>query len=158
LEPFRLNEDLARAWLTELIIRWEVGETLDTDGAAWRPQDPPIGLAWAPHDPGQEDTVFLLVRAAQGSDYATGPQGASVGFEYIDDGDDGVYRWLLDIASPKPLTLATQPAAMAALGEAGALGIEAALAVLQEAVQAANLLVQQLSDYITARKPPGHGD
>jgi len=43
------------------------------------------------------------------------------------------------------------------LGDPEAYGVEAAMAVLRDAVEAANLLAQRLSDHITATKPPDSG-
>lgn len=58
---------------------------------------------------------------------------------------------------PTPLKLATLSEAMPVPGEPDTSGAEAAMANLREAVQAANLLLQQLSNYVEASKTPGHG-
>ncbi|MBB4786042.1 hypothetical protein [Streptomyces rapamycinicus] len=47
--------------------------------------------------------------------------------------------------------------AMPMLGKPDDSGVEAAMAILREAVQAANLLLQQLSNYVEASTMPGHG-
>ncbi|MEU6379258.1 hypothetical protein [Streptomyces sp. NPDC046909] len=118
---------------------------------------PPIGMAWRPTDPGEEDGAFLLVRTAQAAGLVTSTEGMTITFEFIDDGDEGVFRWLLDVIAPTPLKLASVSEAMAVLVEPEVSGVPAAMAVLREAVRRANLLVQQLSDYVAARNMPGHG-
>jgi hypothetical protein len=157
VELFELNVDRARAWLTELIVAWEVQESGEAAALVWSSAMPSIGLVWEPRAPGQEESVYLLIRAVQDLGILSRPVGMTIDFEYVDDGDDGQYRWLLDIVSPRPLRLAGLATPIAALGDEGAFGIEAALGVLRETVRAANLLAQQLSQYIAAGKPPGHG-
>jgi hypothetical protein len=157
MEPFILHEEEARDWLTDLVVAHEVGIGFGDESPVPSADSPPIAMVWRPRDPGEEDSVFLLIRAAQDAGVVTSPEETIISFEFIDDGDEGVFRWLLDIVTPTPLKLATMSEAMAALGEPQASGVEAAIAILREAVQAANLLVQQLSDYVAARKMPGHG-
>lgn len=157
MEPFTLREEEARNWLTELVVAHEIDTSFGETGTIQSADSPPIGMAWRPADPGEEDGAFLLVRAAQEAGLLTGAEGMTITFEFVDDGDEGFFRWLLDIVAPVPLRLATMSEAMAVLGEPEASGVAAAMAILREAVQAANLLVQQLSDYVAARKMPGHG-
>jgi hypothetical protein len=149
-----LDEERARAWVTELIVAWEVRESSTVDPGAWDQQAPTIDLSWEPRDPGQEDSVYLLVGAAQQDGVLAAPTtGATVEFEYVDDGQDGSFRWLLTFDAPRPLQLVTEPQPIAGLGESG-WGVEAALGVLRQAAHAANLLMEQLSDYIAATAPP----
>lgn len=155
--PFTMDEGAARAWLTDLVVAHEVAEALGelTLGHA---HSPPIGMTWNPADIGEEDTVHLLVRAAQHAGVITRPNHAELAFEYIDDGDDGRYRWLLDLTAPTPLKLSTLSESAPLLGQPQATGVPAALAILREAVEAANLLLHQLSDYVKAStSPPGSG-
>lgn len=154
--PFTLNEDAARDWLTDLVVSHELAEALGETPAP-DTEAPPIGMTWNPGDVGEEDTVCLLVHTAQRVGLVTKPSHAFLDFEYIDDGDTGRYRWLLDLTAPTPLKLCALSESLPRLGQSGATGIAAALAILREAVEAANLLLHQLSDYIKASPPPGRG-
>jgi hypothetical protein len=150
--PYALREPEARAWLTELVVAHELAEGLGDlptpDGG-----QPPIGMAWSPTALGEEDAVHLLVRAAQDEGVISKPSHTGPDFEYIDDGDRGRYRWLLDLTAPTPLKLATLSTPLHLLNRGGAVGITAALVILHEAVEAANLLLHQLSDYVSAIVP-----
>ncbi|WP_413116205.1 hypothetical protein ACK1X7_36845 [Streptomyces sp. CY1] len=157
MEPFVLHEKVARDWLTELVVAHEVGIGFGEANQIRDTGYPRIGIAWRPTDPGEEDGVFLLVRAAQMAHVLTSPDEMILDCEFVDDGDEGLSRWLLDIALPAPLKLATPSEALPALGEPDVFGVEAALAILREAAQAASLLLQQLSDYLEASEKPGHG-
>lgn len=154
--PFALDEDAARTWLMDLVVAHELAEALGEPSAA-DTEAPPIGMTWNPGDVGEEDTVHLLVHATQRAGLITKPSHALLDFEYIDDGDGGRYRWLLDLTVPTPLKLSSLSESLSLLGHAGATGIAAALAILREAVEAANLLLHQLSDYVKASAPPGRG-
>lgn len=157
MDPFTLDEEAARAWLTELVVAYEVDASFGGDVFEYSADSPPIGMAWDPRQPGEEDGVTLLVKAAQAAGVIGSPEEMTITFEFVDDGDEGVYRWLLDITAPSPLKVATLSEAMAVLGEPDLhrAGIEAAVAILREAVQEANHLVHQLSDYIEASTERG---
>ncbi|MER7877733.1 hypothetical protein ABTY63_30030 [Streptomyces solisilvae] len=154
---FTLHEEEAREWLTELLIAHEMGIGFGEKNPVGDVGSPPIGMAWRPTDPGEEDGVFLLVRAAQTAHVLTAPDEMILDYEFIDDGDECLFRWLLDITLPAPLKLATLAEPLPTLEEPDASGVEAAMAILRAAAQTANLLLQQLSDYIEASKTPGHG-
>lgn len=149
MDPFILHEEAARAGVTELVVAYEVDASFGGDVSEHSADSPPIGMAWDPWQPGEEDGVSLLLKAAQPVGVIGNPEEMTITFEFVDDGDEGVYRWLLDIADPSPLTVATLSEAMAVLGEPDLhrAGIEAAVAILREAVRAANHLVRQLPDY-----------
>lgn len=75
--------------------------------------------------------------------------------ELVDDGGEGVYRWLLDVAAPTLPKVVTLSEVMALLGEpdlrrAGTEATESAVAILQKAVQAAKHAVHRLSDHVEA--------
>lgn len=152
MDPFILHEEAARPWLTELVVAYEVDASFGGDVSGYSADSPRIGMAWDPRQPGEEDGVPLLVKAAQAAGVIGSPEEMTITFEFVDDGDEGVFRWLLDIADPSSLKVATLSEAMAVLGEPDLhrAGIEAAVAILREAVRAANDLVHQLSDYIEA--------
>ncbi|MFF7987755.1 hypothetical protein ACFZDK_53495 [Streptomyces sp. NPDC007901] len=157
MDLFVLYEEAARAWLIELVVTYEVDASFGGAVSALRADSPPIGMAWDPRQPGQEDGVSLLVKAAQAAGMVGKPEEMTITFEFVDDGDEGVYCWLLDIVAPKPLKIATLSEAMAVLRELDLhrAGIEAGVAILCLAVQAANHLIHQLSDYIKASIEPG---
>jgi hypothetical protein len=143
---FKLDQESARAWLTRVIAAYEAGDS-EASGTA---EMPPLGAAWNPLDPGEESTIYLLVRRAQEAGVLTAPPGAEVDFEYSDDCDGGYYRFLLDLSAPAPLKLASYAEEMRKLGEREATGIDAAMAILREAQHAANQLLYQLAEFIAA--------
>jgi hypothetical protein len=157
VDPFVLHEETARAWLTELVVAYEVDASFGGDVSVHSADSPPIGMAWNPRQPGEEDGAYLLAKAAQTAGVVGKPEEMTITFDFVDDGGEGVYRWLLDIAAPSPLKLATLTEAMAVLGEPELhrAGIDAAVAILREAVQSANHLVHQLSDYVEASTQRG---
>lgn len=155
--PFTMAEETARAWLTDVVVTHELAECFGELPLA-QAKSLPIGLTWHPAGIGEEDTTSMLVRAAQRAGIVTGPDHAELTFEYIDDGDTGRYRWLLDLTAPTPLKLSTLSESLSLLGRPEATGITAALAVLREAVEAANLLLHQLSDYVRASTTSPDGE
>jgi hypothetical protein len=144
VDHFALAGDDAREWIAEAIVSWE---TRDGDRSE---DDVPIGLGWEPRDPGEEVAVYLLVRSAQTAGVLRAPRGMSVEFEYVDDGLAPAYRWLLAVTSPATLHVVSGIAPVRGLGTAGALGVQAAMGVLREAVREANRLLEQLADYAAA--------
>ncbi|MFJ6901546.1 hypothetical protein [Streptomyces hokutonensis] len=157
MDPFVLNEEAGRVWLTELVVAYEVDVSFGGDSVLVSPDSPLIGMAWSPREPGEEDGAFLLVKGAQAAQVIGKPKEMTVTFEFVGDGEEGVYRWLLDISAPSPLKLATLTEPMAVLGEPAPDGtsVETAIAILREAVQQANHLVHQLSDYVEAKTQQG---
>ncbi|MFC8429287.1 hypothetical protein [Streptomyces sp. NPDC057253] len=154
---FALDEEKVFSWLTEIVIDYEFSRAFDEEiQSRSGVLPPPIGMDWQPIEPGREDDVYLLVRAAQDADVITSTEGMVITFEFIDDGDRGFFRWMLDVVAPTPLKLATPSEGMPMLAESDVFGVEVAVVILREAVQAANLLVQQLLEHVAARKTPGH--
>ncbi|WP_075737676.1 hypothetical protein [Streptomyces acidiscabies] len=151
---FTLDEEKASDWLIDLVVSWEVALAFDED---WDETLPGIDPDWNLLEPGETDTVYHLVRAAQRSGMISSPENALITFEAIGDGRGGVFHWFLVLREPTPLRLATLAEAMDQLGDSESYGVDAAMAVLRDAVKAANLLAQQLSDHITATKPPDPG-
>ena len=157
MDLFVLNEEAARAWLTELVVAYEVDASFGGDSVLVSPDSPLIGMAWSLRQPGEEDGAFLLVKGAQAVRVIDKPKEMTIAFEFVDDGDEGAYRWLLNISAPSPLKLVTLTEAMAVLGEPapGGTGVEIGIAILRAAVQQANHLIHQLSDYVDASTQQG---
>lgn len=153
MDEFVLDEERADQWLVSAIVAREMGDVDEVDMAA-SSDLPPVGMAWRPSAVGEEDTAFLLVHAAQQAGVLVAPAGVHLRFELLDDGDDGIYRFLVDIAAPVPLTLASAAEEMRLLGEPGTTGLAAAMGLLREAVEVANLLLERLSAFITATSDP----
>ena len=138
---FTLNPDLANDWLIEIVFDSELGR-----GSLAHPV---ITMDWDPREPGQEDNIRRLLRLAQHDTAAVStPSHMDVDIEPVDDGDDWGYRFLLEVRSPSPLTLASPARPISELGQDHTRGISAAIAVLAEAVQMANHLLGQLNAYI----------
>lgn len=151
MATFTLDEPHAREWLTRVVVTNELGECSPDPQLDGDP--PPITMTWQPRAVGEEDGTFLLVRAAQETGALRGPPGAELDFEYVDDGDGGYYRYILRLADPKPLLLASPLEEMALLGDPDAIGINAAIAILAEAMDTANQLLTDLATYIAATMP-----
>ncbi|MCT9084847.1 hypothetical protein, partial [Streptomyces fulvoviolaceus] len=95
VEAFILHEEEARNWLTELVVAHEIDASFGASSFTRSADFPPIGMAWKPTDPGEEDGASLLIRAAQEAGLVTSTDAMTITFEFIDDGDEGLFRWLL---------------------------------------------------------------
>lgn len=152
MTPFLLREDQVKTWLTELIVARELHDAFD--GAAPSAHAPPIGMAWHHGAVGEEDPAVLLVKAAQQAGLLAGPPGAELRLEYLDDGGEGYYRFLLDVPHPAPLTLASPPQGVQDLADPGASAPDAALMILRCAAAAGQRLLDQLVHALTSGLPP----
>jgi hypothetical protein len=152
MEMFTLDEEAANAWLSRSSTTGEADDHSSTSAAA----TPAISPAWDPIQPGEEDTIYLLVRSAQEAGVLSGPPGAEIDFEFSGDDDGGYHRFLLDLSTPTRLKLASYARDMRALGTRDVSGHLAAVAILREAEWAGNGLLQQLSDFVAAvtSQPP----
>lgn len=147
---FAVNEELAWEWVMRAIEAREMGDLYDPVATDL----PPIGMGWQPQDVGEEDTTFLLIRGAREAGVLITPAHMELNFEFIDDGDNGCFRYLLCIDEPTPLVVASDAQEMCRLGEPETVSVDAALAILREAAHTANLLLQQLSTFVTASTSP----
>jgi hypothetical protein len=145
---FDVHEQLARAWVADLIVSTEMAEDFDVEQPSRA--SPPIGLAWRPTVIGEEDAVALLIRAAQAEGIMARPRRAALDAEFVDDGDEGYYRFFLVLTSPVPLMLAAKPcsAQHPARGATGA--IDAALRTLLVAAENGKRLYCQLAALLDA--------
>jgi hypothetical protein len=141
MSRFKMDENAARDWLISAIVSREM-EEFDSGIASSRL--PPIGLAWIPIAVGEEDTPSLLIRAAQEAGVLSCPPDMELRFELADDGDEGVYRFLLDVTAPAMLTVASRGKNMRELAPNEVIGLEAAIRILREATEVGNLLCREL--------------
>jgi hypothetical protein len=151
MTSFILNEEAARDWVTSLIMAHELAD-LDTNVnlPALEPM-PQLGLGWQPREPGQEDTVAALIRHAHHQPgVLTRPEQAKVAIEFVDDGDDWCYHFLLDISAPIPVTLTSTPKEVRRLGDDFTFAVDAAIGILREATQTADTLLEQLNAFVKA--------
>lgn len=147
---FVLNEEMAREWLTRIVVASELGDHAP-DHILSPEKENYIGIAWRPRDPGQEAAVAVLITQAQEIGVVSHFDGAEISIGYVDDGNDWCYQFFLTFNSPLVLTLAAQPREMSFLGgDAVSSGVDAAIAVLEEAVAIGNMLAGQLADFISA--------
>jgi hypothetical protein len=151
MEPFALDEEATREWLTRLMVACELGDLAPDDGADIQVR-PCIDLAWRPRTPGQEDAVSWLIGQAQSQvGVLSHPEETKVTIGFVDDGDDWCYQFFLVVNLPLSLMLAARPQEISRLGSDSAFnGIDAAVAVLREAMQAANALASQLTAFVSA--------
>jgi hypothetical protein len=155
MRSFILHEEAARDWVTSLIVAYELtdldmGTSLNTLGRM-----PQLGMAWQPREPGQEDIISALIHDAHHQpDVLTHPEHAETAIEFLDDGDDWSYHFLLEVTAPPPVTLTSRPRQIQQLGDDSAFGVNAAIGILREAAQTANALLDQLNAFIAGTREP----
>ena len=151
---FTLDEARARTWLRHAVAACMTDLYGDEPPADLGPRPagelPEIGNDWNPVSPGEEDEVFQLVRRAVDSNIIGKPAGdIDLDFEYVADSDGGYYYFLVRLGWK--LKLATHAYEMRKLGRPAATGIEAALAILDEAVTSANSVLDALDEKTAAQ-------
>lgn len=139
---FTLDKDAAAKWLRQAVKQY---------GEPDPGQDfPEIDNHWNPVEPDEETEVFQLVRRAVDQGIISKPdQDTDLDFEYVEDGDGGYYHFMVYIGYR--LKLAGHSYEMRKLGERDAIGVPAALAILEEAVTEANFVLNNLDEYVTSR-------
>jgi hypothetical protein len=151
MASFILNEGVARDWVTSLVVAYELA---DLDASMSIPQTESalqFGMDWRPREPGQEDVVSALICQAQRQPGVLArPENAQVAVEFVDDGDDWCYHFLLHINAPVSVTLASVPKEVSRLGDDFAFGVDAAVEILREAVQTADELLERLNAFVKA--------
>lgn len=155
MTSFILNEEEARDWITTLIMAHELSGLHD---ANLGPQNlgPSLPMNWQPREPGQEDAVSALIHHAQHrSGVLAHSEHAEIAIQYLDDGNDWSYQFLLEVSDPSPITLVSTPKEVLHLGDDSATGINAAISILCEAAYTANMLETQLGAFVVAM---GHHD
>jgi hypothetical protein len=155
MTSFILNEEAARAWVRSLITAYELADVNgDADGSA-SVSMPQIGMDWRPREPGQEDAVASLVCCAQVQPgILVSAENAEVAMEFVDDGDDWSYRFLLHVRAPVPVTLVSPPKEVHRIGDDSAFGVDAAVGILREAALVAEDLRERLEAFVEATARP----
>lgn len=150
MTAFILNEETARDWVTSLVMAYEL--TCLDNGINRPTLEPPpqLSLDWRPREPGQEDTTAALIRQAHHQGVFARPEHAGVAIQFVDDGDDWCYHFLLDISAPTPVTLSSEPKAVNLLGDDSTFGVDAAMGILREAAQTADDLLKRLNAFVEA--------
>lgn len=133
-----LNEDKARTWLRD--------ELADDIG---------ITDTWEPRDVGEESVIYELLNRAQANpDVIAKPNTIEqLAYVYDADSDGGGYVYTVDVLIPgepnfNTLRLSTMWAEMRKIGEPELTGVEVALSVLREAVDAINSELRKLALYV----------
>lgn len=151
MTSFTLNEEAAREWVTGLIMTRELAYPDSCRDLSASTAMPQLGMDWLPREPGQEDTIASLVRCAQTQPgVLTAADDAEVAIEFVDDGDDWSYHFLLHIRVPAPVTLASPHKEVRQIGQDAVFGIEAAIGILREATRTAAALRRQLDAFVEA--------
>jgi hypothetical protein len=150
-QRFTLDETKALEWLQRAVAayKWDLfGEGDEPEGDEELPE---IGEDWQSTDPGQENTIYHLVRLArEDSKIIARPDDSyDLDFEYVDDEDGGYYYFLVRVGK---LKLASFGYEMRKIDGRDEKGIAAALAILREAVSAANGVLGDLSEYVDSRR------
>jgi|SRR3569833_80319 len=147
MTSFILNEEAARDWVTSLIM---TNELADLDLSVSEPM-PQLGMDWQPRQPGQEDAIVDLIQRVQRQPGVLAPaENAEVAIEFVDDGDDWSYHFLLYVRAPVPVTLTSTPKEVRRIGDDSTFGVEAAIGILREATKAADALLEQLNAFVKA--------
>ena len=145
-QRFTLDETKATEWLKRAVSVWD-GTAEDDNGADELPQ---ISSKWQAADPGEENTVFHLVRGAVDGEIIGRPDdNHDLDFEYVDDEDGGYYYFLVRVGWQ--LKLASHAYEMRKIDGRDESGVAAALAVLREAVNSANGVLNNLDLYVASR-------
>lgn len=154
---FTLDEGRARTWLRHAAAVAAAGSDsgeLPADLEGLRPDSelPEIYDGWNPVAPGNESDVYQLVRCAVDAGIIGRPEPRNaeaedwdLDFAYCDDSDGGSYFFVIWVNLR--LKLATRAEEMRRLGQRDATGIEAAVAILDEARASANATLDALSGY-----------
>jgi hypothetical protein len=143
-----LNEEKARLWLAQQADAVAEGEDYDVDIDA---------KSWEPRDVGEETTAVHLVWQAQQENTAVldGLDGREIGLVYEATDDGGSYFFYVDFPTTNPMALRVASPygeEWRRIGDRDALGIDAALSILGEAVHAANAITIQLAGYINTHR------
>jgi hypothetical protein len=156
MTSFTLNEEAARDWVTSLIVTYELADLNTSHDLSVPTSIPQIGMDWQPREPGQEDTIASLVRCAQDQPgILTSAEETEVSIEFVDDGDDWSYHFLLHVRAPVSITLASPPKEVRQIAKDSAFGVDAAIEVLRETTRAAEALRERLDAFVeaAAREP-----
>jgi hypothetical protein len=134
---FRLDEAKARALIARALERYEDNE--DGDEPNYETLRLPEG--WEPRDADETDTVYDLVYAAGACGAIVAPKGAEpLEFQFMDDSDGGVYQYRVELRGAN-LRLVSGIEEYHHIGMPGMSGTEAAMAILNEAVEQANYVL-----------------
>lgn len=150
-ERFTLHETEATHWLghavaAHMALNYDVPPPADLGPEPDIELPEMIGSDWSPRDPDELSEVFELVSAAVEGGIISMPPGADLDFEPLRNGAGDEYQFKVHVGRFR-LTLTSRPDEVRKLGEPGATGVAAALAVLREAVASANGVLDALDEY-----------
>jgi hypothetical protein len=133
LGRFALAEPALREWLAAERLGRE--KTLSYDGE------------WSPIDPGAEDEVIELIAAAQKAGHLTGPGEAHLLYSEAVDVD--WFTIMVDLPHPddRRMRLSGDAAYWETINPEGGVGIDAAVAVLEQVVDGANAVLRTLEEF-----------
>lgn len=133
---FAFDEATVREWLAHDQANIDAGGDYDVD----------IPENWEPRLVDSEDsTIYDLVWGAGQRDIITGP--GRIEYLYCDDSDGGMYLFTVTLEDGA-LRLAGMYEEARKVGAPDVVGVDAAIAVLEEAVQVGNELLSRLAEYV----------
>ena len=144
---FTLHKDVAEDWL-----RQALDAMADNLCRVPVPPLPAIGPAWSPEDPGEQDTVWELLSYAVQVGAITTPPGVNLDFEFVPTDAGHHFRFRVDTDGQCLTLVSDPPVEMSGLGHRGTTGLDAALAVLAEAVISGNQVLDRLDSYVMAEQ------
>lgn len=140
---FTLDKARAGNWLRHAVA----AHMAETEGA-----EPPADLE-GPKPDGELPEISDTWKRAVEAGIIGKPEDTDIDFEYVDDSDGGYYYFLIRVGRHR-LKLASTAYEMRKLGERGATGTTAALAILDEAVWSANSVLAGLETYTASLPSP----
>ena len=150
MSRFTLDETRAEWWVGDAIAR-TCGEREDQPGDSYLPDLSEDYEAMGDGDGNGSGETFNLVAAARDAGIITGP--GELDFNSLESEEEIGYEWLLYLGKPGAhLKLASYYAKISSLGDRDAKGVDAALAVLREAVAEGNALLDDLDRYMAAQR------
>jgi hypothetical protein len=145
-QRFTLDETRAAAWLARAVTAHDADLRGDTGTPPPGEELPEITTGWEPRAYGEENTVYLLIRLAADAGVITAPDDMELDFRYSGDDDGGFYCFHVGLGSS--VALASYSQEMRKLGDGDALGTDAAMSILREAVETANYTLDGLAELI----------
>ena len=153
-ERFGLNRPRARIWL-HCAVAWHMADYYGKKPPAGPVAEPDVDLPeigedWSPRT-AERPQAFQLVRGAVDAGIIRTPPFVGLDFEILSDEEGDCYQFRIYVGPDRRLTLVSYTEEMRRLGEPNVTGVAAALSVLEEAVAAANQVLDDLDKYVADR-------
>jgi hypothetical protein len=132
---FRLDEDKARALIKRAIARADDGDDGQDDETVSFDAD------WEPRGMDEAETTDDLIYAAGECGAIEGPPGAKLAFQFMADSDGGMYQYRITWEGSWVGFVPPYATEYRKIADRDARGANAAMSILQEAVEEANRIL-----------------